>query len=355
MYEFLPIIGSVAAMFAGVTGFWKMRRRRIIEVEKESRLALEAALAEPDPDKPSNPPAQTESESQPTDDRLCKIPFLPLVAWWAILNLVGYSLAGEKMPWLATHLTTPMILLTAWYFGGILSRIDKSMFLARGWMALLVMPLFVVTVIQVIGAFAAGSPPFAGLSQSQLERTYGWLASLALAIGLGYVLFRIAQPIRWIHLRRLCAITIFGLLSLITCRSAWLASFINYNLPTEFLVYAHAAPAVKWVLEDIEEMSLRMTDGKALKFAYGNEVSWPYSWYFRDYSSAVYVESNPTVQNLDDAVFVVVGEGNRGKVEPILEDRYWHRDYMRMWWPMQEYFNLTPETTVQPPGFLPCQ
>ena len=361
MYEFLPIIGSVAAMFAGVTGFWKMRRRRIIEVEKESRLALEAALAEPDPDKPSNPqaptihqPAQTESESQPTDDRLCKIPFLMLVAWWAILNLVGYSLAGEKMPWLATHLTTPMILLTAWYFGGILSRIDKSMFLARGWMALLVMPLFVVTVIQVIGAFAAGSPPFAGLSQSQLERTYGWLASLALAIGLGYVLFRIAQPIRWIHLRRLCAITIFGLLSLITCRSAWLASFINYDLPTEFLVYAHAAPAVKWVLEDIEEMSLRMTDGKALKFAYGSEVSWPYSWYFRDYSSAVYVESNPTVQNLDDAVFVVVGEGNRGKVEPILEDRYWHRDYMRMWWPMQEYFNLTPERLYNLLDFSPA-
>ena len=333
MYEFLPIVGSAAAMFAGVTGFWKMRRGRITALENQEQAADESD--------DSRPPAITAPQER--DGHLGRLPFLLMIAWWAMLNLVGYSLAGEKMPWLGTHLTVPLILLTGWYFGGILSRIDKSMFLSRGWMGLLVMPLFIVAAAQVIGAFAAGSPPFAGLSQVELEHSYGWLASFIMAIGLGYILVRIARPIRWIHLRRLGAMTLFGLLSLITFRSAWLASFINYDLPTEFLVYAHAAPAVKWVLEDIEEMSLRMTDGKELKIAYDNEVSWPYSWYFRDYPSAVYVESNPTLQNLDDAVFVVVGTSNRGKVEPILEDRYFHREYMRMWWPMQGYFNLTPE------------
>ncbi len=338
VYEFLPIIGSVAAMFVGVTGFWKMRRRRIVEIENERKLELEAAA-----DASSEQQTLPHRESQPTHGYLHRPPFLLLIAWWAILNLVGYSLAGEKMPWLATHLTLPMILLTAWYFGGIFSRIDKSMFLARGWMGLLVIPLFMLTSLQVIGAFVAGSPPFAGLEQFQLERTYGWLASLLLAIGSGFVLYRIAQPIKWIHLRRLGAVTLFGLLSILTLRSAWMASFINYDLPTEFLVYAHAAPAIKWVLEDIEEMSQRITDGKELRFAYDNEVSWPYSWYFRDYPSAVYVDTNPTVQNLDDSIFVVVGDGKLGKVEPILEDRYLHREYMRMWWPMQEYFNLTPE------------
>ena len=30
VYEYLPIIGSVAAMFAGVTGFWRMRRGRAL-------------------------------------------------------------------------------------------------------------------------------------------------------------------------------------------------------------------------------------------------------------------------------------------------------------------------------------
>ena len=86
-----------------------------------------------------------------------------------------------------------------------------------------------------------------------------------------------------------------------------------------------------------------MTDGKDLKFAYDDEVSWPYSWYFRDYKNAVFVGGNPTVQNTQDAIFVVVGAGHRGDVEPLLEDHYLRRDHMRMWWPMQEYFNLSPE------------
>lgn len=383
MYEFLPIIGSISAMFAGVAKFWTMRKNRIEQgiLERQAEVdalletenyvaklddeALDVAelldaeqsnyvdvsddgelLGETDDSGHaifSKTERIDEWEGDTDDGYLRRIPFLLFVSWWAILNLVGYSLAGEKMPWLGTHMTTPMILLTAWYFGGIFARLDKTVFAKRGWMAMLVMPLFMVTGIQVVGSFFAGTPPFAGLAQFQLERTYGWLASLILTGGLGFVIYRIAKPIGWIHIRRIFAITLFALLSLVTFRSAWLASFINYDMPTEFLVYAHAAPAIKWVLEDIEEMSLRMTDGKDLKFAYDNEVSWPYSWYFRDYPNAVFVGANPTVQNLDDAIFVVVGDGNRGKVEPILEDRYMRRDYMRLWWPMQEYFNLTPE------------
>lgn len=394
MYEFLPIIGSVAAMFAGVAKFWKMRRARLEEVLAQKQMELAEIMnterydaeledGELDVDELLNAEqdeqvntyddgellntSENESisafskteridewEGETDDGYLRRIPFLIFISWWAILNLVGYSLAGEKMPWLGTHLTTPMILLTAWYFGGIFTRLDKAVFARRGWMAFLVMPLFIVTGFQVVGSFFAGTPPFAGLAQYQLEQTYGWLASLILTIGLGFVIYRVAKPINWIHIRRIFAITMFILLSIITFRSAWLASFINYDLPTEFLVYAHAAPSIKWVLEDIEEMSLRMTDGKDLKFAYDNEVSWPYSWYFRDFTNAVFVGANPTVQNLDDAIFVVVGDGNRGKVEPILEDRYMRRDYMRLWWPMQEYFNLTAERLLNTLDFSPA-
>ena len=382
-YEFLPIVGSVSAMFAGVTCYWKSRRERIIERERillqqvgaEPEAAIEVTNASPNSD--SNPVrvvdedtvpdaddndavaqareqglasettecirSDIESASIAKEDKLNRLPFLLLLAWWAILNLVGYSLAGEKMPWLGTHLTTPMILITAWYFGGILSRINRSRFLSRGWLALLVMPVFIISLAQVLGAFIAGDPPFAGLEKTQLARTYAWLASAFLAVGLGYLLMRLARLTSWMHIRRIGAAAAFGILSVITFRAAWMASFINYDLPTELLVYAHAGPAVKWVLDDIEEMSLRMTDGKAMKFAYDDEVSWPYSWYFRDFTDAVFVGGNPTVQNTQDAIFVVVGAGHRGDVEPILEDHYLRRDHMRMWWPMQDYFNLTPQ------------
>ena len=109
---------------------------------------------------------------------------------------------------------------------------------------------------------------------------------------------------------------------------------------------AHAAPAIKTVLNEIHDLSLRTTDGLNLKFAYDNLVSWPYSWYFRDYPNAVFVGANPTLQSLDGAVMVIVGDGNRSKVEPLLEDNYIRFEYMRLWWPMQDYFFLTPERIV---------
>ena len=366
-YEFLPIVGTVSAMFAGVTCFWKSRRKRLIELEDIGALQAEAAdagiissdaAADDETAKASiaveQQPALAEPVAETQDQgRLERLPFLLLLAWWAILNLVGYSLAGEKMPWLGTHLTTPMILITAWYFGGVFARIDRGRFLARGWIALLLAPVFLASLAQVLGAFIAGDPPFAGLATAQLERSYAWLASLIVAAGSGYGLTRLARGAGWLQIRRLLALAAFGLLSLLTLRAAWMASFINYDLPTEFLVYAHAGPAVKWVLDDIEEMSLRMTDGLDLKFAYDDEVSWPYSWYFRDYTDAVFVGGNPTMQNTEDAIVVVVGAGNRGDVEPVLEDRYIRRDHMRMWWPMQEYFGLTPQRILNVLDFSP--
>ncbi len=363
-YEFLPIVGSVSAMFAGVTCFWKSRRKRLVEIEA---LRQRQAEAQPDTDSenienedsPAHQPEETAGSAAAAkelvvvsataapgaqdDGRLHRLPFLLLLSWWAILNLVGYSLAGEKMPWLGAHLTTPMILISAWYFGGVFSRIEASRFLSRGWIALLLTPLFLISLFRVVGSVIAGDMPFAGLARHQLEQTYEWLAALIIVIALGFVLMRLARFTGWLHIRRILSVALFSLLGVFTLRAAWMASFINYDLPTELLVYAHAGPAVKWVLDDIEEMSLRMADGRGLKFVYDDEVSWPYSWYFRNFSDAVFVGSNPTVQNTEDAIFVVVGAGHRGDVEPILEDRYIRRDHMRMWWPMQEYFGLTPD------------
>ncbi len=368
-YEFLPIVGSVSAMFAGVTCFWKSRRKRLLEVEATRQREIEAQLdayfdpagGEDSSSTPAPAPADVgvkaasgeDAGGAPDDGKLSRLPFLLLLAWWAILNLVGYSLAGEKMPWLGTHLTTPMILIAAWYFGGVVSRIDSSRFLARGWIALLIAPLFLISLLQVVGAVIAGNMPFAGLARHQLEQTYAWLAALIVALGLGYLLIRLARQTGWLHIRRILSVTLVGILSVFTLRAAWMASFINHDLPTEFLVYAHAGPAVKWVLDDIEEMSFRMTDGLDLKFVYDDEVSWPYSWYFRNFNDAVFIGGNPTVQNTENAVVVVVGAGHRGDVEPILEDRYIRRDHMRMWWPMQEYFNLTPERIYSALDFSP--
>lgn len=376
-YEFLPMIGSILAMFSGMTIFWRWRREdngvryeikqreqaaTLAELQAESEPELietEESIAENDLEEytplASNPEKRKQHFSEWSDtpievlqriqDKayLDGIPFLIFFSWVAVLNLVGYSLAGEKMPWLGTHLTMPLIFLTAWFFGRIIDRIDFRKFLNHGWIVSIVLLLFFVGLFQSLRPLMMGIRPFSGLTQDQLGVTYGWLAAVLVTGAALSGIFHLMDRVGWKHVARLAMTIIFAILSVITMRSALLATFVNYDYATEFLVYAHAAPGVKWVLDDIEEISLRTTDGYDLKFAYDNEVSWPYSWYFRNYNNAVFVGENPTVQNLQDAVVVVVGAANLGKVEPILEDRYIRYDHIRLWWPMQEYFYLNAD------------
>lgn len=381
-YEFLPVIGSIGALFAGTTLFWRQRQKQIAIQEKIDALYASGYL-KPKIAPTDEPSQQRDLERQavsaigPDDvildsasvsaiertaeiseqftilstqanrlSQLRQIPFWLFISWWAILNLIAYTLAGEKMPWLGTHMTLPMILLTAWLLGRVIEKVDWQKFRQSGWIYILLIPLFVTTFIQVILPFITGQRPFSGLEQGQLAQTGNWLAVVALSSAIVAVIWRFIRLTGWAHFRQMMAIGVFALLGVLTFRSAWMASFINYDLATEFLVYAHAAPAIKTVLNDIDELSLRLTDGKALRFVYDDLVPWPYSWYFRDYPNAIYAGNNPTLQQLENAAVVVIGDGNRAKVEPLLEDRYYRYDYNRLWWPMQEYFYLTAERVL---------
>lgn len=358
-YEFLPVIGSVLAGLAGLTYFWRYRRNQLeqsvdtgalIEAESSTPIGLAAPAGADGDELPSlNRIVGDDVERRiaaaraaaPVDEKLRRVPFLLFVSWWAVLNLIAYTLAGEKMPWLGTHMTLPMIFLTAWYFGRVIERVEWAVFVRRGWLFLLLFPLLLIAGFQLVEPFLIGQSPFAGLQQQQLAQLYEWLGILLFCGLVIYFIYEVGRRTSWQHMRRMIGVSVFALLAVLTFRSAWMASFINYDLANEFLVYAHAAPAVKTVLHDIEDISRRVTGGMDLKFAYDNETSWPNSWYYRSFPNAVFVGGNPTPQSLQDTVAVVVGEANRSKVEPILEDRYFHFEYIRMWWPMQDYFNLS--------------
>ncbi len=376
-YEFLPVLGSILAMLSGLTIFWNFRRQRL-----EERAPVPLAAYDAD-----EPPVMADSvdvsaveasdggyetagdlavDEKPKRDLplfakvkrggaewLSAPPFLLFVSWWAVLNLIGYTLAGEKMPWLGTHLTLPLIFLAGWYFGGIIEKIDLQQVKRGGWAYLLLLPLLFFTLFQVISPFIFAGGPFGGLQQAQLAQSGQWLAVVAVSGLVILAIYQFVERTGWRHLRQMFAVAVFLFLGLITTRSALMASFINYDLATEYLVYAHGAPAVKWVLDDIHQLSLRTTGGNALSFSYDNEVSWPYTWYFRDYPNATFFGSSPSRPVIDDSVVVVVGEANRAAVEPLLEDRFYRFEFIRLWWPMQDYFNLTPQRVANALDFTP--
>ncbi|MEW6650163.1 MAG: NHL repeat-containing protein, partial [Chloroflexota bacterium] len=131
-------------------------------------------------------------------------------------------------------------------------------------------------------------------------------------------------------------------MAVMTARTAYTANFINYDNAKEFLVYAHAARGPKDILAQVEEISRRTTGGLNINVAYDNDALYPFWWYFRDYPNKRYFTDNVT-RDLADSPIIIAGEKNWPRLDQITRGNFHTFEYMRLWWPMQDYFNLTWE------------
>jgi uncharacterized protein (TIGR03663 family) len=147
----------------------------------------------------------------------------------------------------------------------------------------------------------------------------------------------------------LAALTAFALLAVQTGRTAFRASYIFYDDATEYLVYAHGATGIKEIMAQVEEISERTAGGLNAIVAYDASapdtgVSWPFVWYLRDFTTLRSFDS-PT-RSLREAVAVVVDQKNFDKIYPALGNEFYEFNYIRMWWPNQDYFNLNRERVL---------
>jgi len=93
----------------------------------------------------------------------------------------------------------------------------------------------------------------------------------------------------------------------------------------------------------VEEVSKRTAGGLNAIVAYDASapdtgVSWPLVWYLRDYTAQRSFDK-PT-RSLREAVAVIVDQKNFDQIEGALGNEFYRFDYIRMWWPNQDYFNL---------------
>ncbi|HEY68208.1 MAG TPA: hypothetical protein G4N97_08065, partial [Thermoflexia bacterium] len=266
--------------------------------------------------------------------------FVIFLLWWTALAWVAYSYAGEKMPWLTVHLALPMILLGGWLVGRLIEGIDwRQVLQRRVWLLALIAPPFVVALVVLVSATLAG--PFRGYELAQLNVTGrflgGLIGTLAFGAGLGYLVWRSG----WRVAVRVLLLIALLLPVLLTIRTAWRFCYINYDYPTEFLVYAHAGPAVKETMRQIEELSRRVAGGPNLiKVAYGSDGSWPFNWYLRNYPNAVFYADQPSREQMDAPV-VIAGRGQWDAVAPYMGNDYLVNTYTYLWWPMEDYKGMT--------------
>jgi predicted membrane-bound mannosyltransferase/sugar lactone lactonase YvrE len=131
----------------------------------------------------------------------------------------------------------------------------------------------------------------------------------------------------------------FAGMAVLTARTAFKAAFINYDLPYEYMAYAHGAPGPKIALDLIERLSKLTTSGTDLVVAYDNDVRYPYWWYMRHYRNRIDFDVNPTSDILR-APIIAVGQANNDKVAAIVGDKYVSFRLPRLWWHNQDFWDI---------------
>ncbi|MFH1185069.1 MAG: glycosyltransferase family 39 protein [Chloroflexota bacterium] len=325
IYEFLPLLAAALALGVGL------------------RRKSPAARAHN---------AKTTDEAVRRDEDNFRNTF-SLLGWWIVGSFAALSVAGEKMPWLTYHMTWPLILFGAWGLGWLIDTTPWQRLRQRN--AALVLAVGAVFFTSLGGALAAAlgpNAPFRGGELGALQDTTAFLlpalAALVSAAALTYVLRD------WLRsdITRVLALVLFAMLAMLTVRASFRAVFINFDNAREFLVYAHSSSAVKDVIQQAREISERTTGGMGVDLAYDASapdtgVSWPFVWYLRDFSNQ-HSFDQPT-RALRDSTIVVVDAKNFDKIEQALGPGFYRFDYIRMWWPNQDYFGLV--STREPVAF----
>ncbi len=312
VYEFLPFLGSILALIIG------LQRK---------------------------PP----SEHPPREGSASVSPF-GLLSWWVLSSLLAYTLAGEKMPWLTYHIAWPMILLTGWGLGQILESTDwQALRRQKALLLIGLIAIFTTSFSAALLALLGPTPPFQGKELMQLQATVSFLLPAGAAVASMVALSALFRDWSLRQVGRLFALAFSALLAVLTARAAFRAAYINYDNATEYLVYAHAATGVKDVIQQATEISKRTTGGMGIHLAYDASapdtgVSWPFVWYLRDFTNQ-HAFDQPT-RALREATIVIVDQKNFDKIEQALGPAYYRIDYIRMWWPNQDYFGLV---SARPP------
>jgi uncharacterized protein (TIGR03663 family) len=335
LYEFLPAFLSICGI---TTIFYKLFRRH--EQRWDPVTPRDLPATEPAAQRPEVVAGAIAAETIETRWANNRLYFVVFLVWWTFGAWIGYTVAGEKMPWLFTHMALPMCILGGWWLGGMLRHVDwAAARRERTWLLVFAAPLlFILGLVLLVATSPNGETETA-------RRILQWLL---IFLTLGAVVFATTYLVVRGGIKqgiRLLAVGFTAVLFVLTIRTTFMLNYINFDSATEYLVYAHASPDVKRALGEIDTISQRTVGDRNIVVAYDDESSWPLSWYMRQYPNAKFYGKDPTPEAMSAPV-VIVGDANRAKVEPYMARDYVKRTYRQIWWPEMDYFNLTPDRVL---------
>lgn len=284
--------------------------------------------------------------------------FAGFLVWWIVASVLLYSYAGEKMPWLSLHSTLPLILLGGKTLGAFIERVPWARLWERGGIAFaLVVPLLLLALRALLLALAPAPQP----------RPDG-LLQLVLALGatalMGVLGWRLAQRLG-VTLTGAAAATFFlVVLTALSVRAAWQASYAHGDIAVEMLVYTQTSPAVPTIMKNIERIADETGQGKEMPISVDSSdgFTWPWAWYLRDYKNVGYpcygvqsqgegcANAGNAPQTLmtspPTASVLLLNAGNEAGAQPYLNNYDPGQPFPHRWWFSERYRDLTPSSLV---------
>ena len=292
--------------------------------------------------------------------------FSRFLVYWAALNFILYTFAGEKMPWLLVQVSLPFILLAGKLLGDLVQRailVSPRRETVEGdaegqeWPSGLVerprptVHWMGITAAGVVAVLLAAS----GLALSRFlapDFVVGnWLGLVLLVFVLAGTT---AFILRLIQREKRLAVATVGLAAAMFALGvvgAFRLSYSNNDIPVEMLVYTQTTPDIPAILSDIERLGEVTGKGKELRITVDSTdgFSWPWAWYLRDYTRVSYPclsnDSGCTaLTEPPDADVVLLAARSQSTAAQSLREfggavRYKHR-----WWFPESYRGLDPGT-----------
>jgi len=292
--------------------------------------------------------------------------FRRFLVFWFAATVFGYSVAGEKMPWISTNTTLPVIIIGSLFLADVLTprlapretaRADARPSGRFGPYALPLTAGALGMAAFALALLAPGGSPWTALRVLLLLATAGALLALVLPVGMQWFGARPArrprtrrrtprqtQPLDSSHITVVGVSALAGGLLVVTLFVGIRASFTYGDVPREMLIYTQTSPYVPDVVERIDTAARNSGLNRDLPIVVEGGIE-PWIWYLRDYKPQ-YTTIGPGFQPPAGAI-VIATTPNEAAMQPHLGDYDGPvRFPLRWWFPEFDTYKAVPTADV---------